>query len=77
VLFYLVSASRLKFEENFILERTAIAPIASQNNNFNFVFGQFASLVCSGNPFLRIIPERSGGKILGKDCSGKREKAPN
>jgi len=32
---------------------------------------------CSGNPFLRSIPERSGGKIIGKDCSGKREMAPN
>jgi len=28
--------------------RMGLARIASQNNNFNFVFGQFASLVCSG-----------------------------
>ena len=28
--------------------RLGLARIASQNNNFNFVFGQWALLVCSG-----------------------------
>jgi len=33
--------------------RLGLARIASQNSNCNFVFGQFASLVCSGIPFAK------------------------
>ena len=44
--------------ENLIWKRKALALITSQNDNFNFVFGQFASLGCSVNPFFEAREKR-------------------
>jgi len=45
-------------KENLIWKQNAVALITSQNDNFNFVFGQFASLECSGNPFFEVREKR-------------------
>lgn len=39
--------SEKTMRKRYRMLRLGLARIASQNNNFNFVFGQFASLVCS------------------------------